>query len=95
MNSTSEKRDPDSATREFEILLGAFLSLENNVEAYGEDSMDEATRATIEDLVGGRMNPEEAHEFLAKLGGRPGAVGHLAKRLKETRGAAVEEAGKE
>jgi hypothetical protein len=72
------------AAREFETIFRAYLDLENNVEAYAGESMDERTRATIEDLVGGRMNPDEAHAFLAELKGRPGAVGHLARRLRET-----------
>jgi hypothetical protein len=84
MSNPIETMNPDEA-REFEILLGAFMGLENNVEAYAGESVDEKMRATIESLVGGRMNPDEAHAFLAQLQGRPGVVGQLAKRLKETR----------
>jgi hypothetical protein len=91
MNNTMAKPDAADAEGEFEILLGAYLGLENNVEAYAGESMDERTRATIEDLVSGRMNPDEAHAFLAELSGQPGAVGHLAKRLRETKGAAAAE----
>ena len=95
MNNTMADPGAVDADGEFEILLGAFLGLENNVEAYAEESMDEKTRATIEDLVGGRLNPDEAHAFLAELKGQPGAVGHLAKRLRETRGAAAAERGED
>jgi hypothetical protein len=76
---------------EFEILFGAFLGLENNVEAYSGESLDEKMREAIEDLASGRMNPDEAHVFLAGLRGQPAAVGHLAKRLRETKEAAREE----
>lgn len=91
MDDPIANSEPGGLDGEFEILLGAFLGLDNNVEAYAADSLDETTRAAIESLVDGRMKPDEAHAFLAGLRGQPAAVGLLAKRLRETRGAASEE----
>jgi hypothetical protein len=91
MNDPTANPDRNGLDGEFEILLGAFLGLNNNVEAYAGDSLAEVTRAAIENLVNGRMNPDEAHAFLAGLREQPGAVGLLAKRLRETRDAASEE----